>query len=382
MKHPAFTLFLVALLGLAGQAQQPNSSAATLTVNGTNGPPYPIIGAGIIGGNTGTIYITGTPGVPFILTHAADLRSPGLSVLGGLVDLEMTSMEVVLDGINRVPWLASTDATGAWSVTHTVPTGISTGTTRAYQAALTDPSSSTGVTLTAATKVTFTQGPQTFTISGLGANGATLFNLQSHGFSFPFYAQTWNSFYVNANGHVTFGQSDGDFTATASEMHAGPPRVSGFWTDLDPGSIGTVTVTIDTSVPGLEKAIVHFDNVTGRNFGTGVPPTHTFTMTMMAVGDVNLSYDPFNGPSFYDTVCGITPGNGTSPPPGNQSQDLSQILNSGGIITGPGEGLFEFFVGTASLTPGTNFWDLSGLANGMTYQAIGAGMSGTQYSFF
>jgi len=69
--------------------------------------------------------------------------------------------------------------------------------------------------------------------------------------------------------------------------------------------------------------------------------------------------------------------------PGNQSQDLSVILQTGiPHLTGVNEGLFEFFVGTASITPGNNFWDLAGLPTGMTYQAVGPGTSSAQFFFF
>lgn len=356
---------LAALVG----AQQPNTLPATMTVNGVTGPPYPIQGLSVQGGNTATIDITGNANQPFILAHAGGFSLPGLNVLGGLLDLELGSLEVILDGFNVAPWLASTDASGSWSNSYNVPNNIPQQ-IRSYQAAVADAASSTGVSLTAATGVGFVPGPTIINLN-MGDDTTSLVNLSPYGVTLDFYGQSWTSMNVNSNGSVTFGGGDTDFTATAGEMNGGLPRVSGLWTDLAPNGGGTVRVIVDqVSLPGVDQVKVEFNQVAEFG-GTGV--THTFTQTMFGsgVGDITISYDPFTGQPSFDTVCGITPGGNQSPAPGNASRDLSMLQAQGGVTNAqPLEGFFEFFVGVTSTTPGTNFFDL--VSATLTWMPVGS----------
>ena len=98
-------------------------------------------------------------------------------------------------------------------------------------------------------------------------------------FTFDICGQDFDSVFVNANGSLTFGEGDTDFTESTGEFLDSPPRIAGVWDDLSPFNL----------ITGAQQGLVTFNvSKNGRRFTvsyTDVPEflttgSNTFSITL------------------------------------------------------------------------------------------------------
>lgn len=142
-----------------------------------------------------------------------------------------------------------------------------------------DPAGGTNLTLT-------DDGNASVTISG----GSSVF----------LYGTGYTSFFVNANGNITFGSSDSDYTPTFAE-HFAKPRVAAVHDDLNPSQAGTV------SWKQLgDRMVVTWLNVTEHNGGN----QNTFQIELFFDGSIQISYLSIASTGY---LAGLSAGTGLDP---------------------------------------------------------------------
>jgi hypothetical protein len=338
----------VVLVTSVALAQQANSNLSRMTIDGVDGPPYPIE----VNVRTNTISYFQMQGITtavfsIVASGNGALETGAATFFGDSFDLPISPPFVVcLDGIAN-PALAI-DANGQFSFPVPVPppgnppTGIPLNFKAAYQAAVVDFFSPFGWSLTAATRATVIQGPTIVNIQtgigGFGSSGVSTVNLAPHGVTLPYYGVNYTTVHISGDGYMTFGGSQvADFTPSASEMNATPPRIAGFWCDMDQQGTGDIIrYTIDPTPPGAAPfLLVEFINVGDAVNGFN----HSVSWKIDSQGFVQLFQLPTNNASVYDMIVGIS--SGANPQIGQK--DLSAIVLAGGTTGAVNECFYEWF---------------------------------------
>ncbi|HEY2933171.1 MAG TPA: hypothetical protein VGK99_15630 [Acidobacteriota bacterium] len=165
-----------------------------------------------------------------------------------------------------------------------------------------------------------------------------------NGFKFPFFGQVYDRVFVNSDGNLTFGR--GEFSSTERDLArftAGPPRIGGLFSDLNPEQAGEVLFTQrDKSVTFTWMNVPEFNSKTSLNASDG----NQFSITLFSNGDVELKYGNLKVTVDQQEeligVVGVTPGSGAVP----QQVDLSQ---NNSLIYGTSNGIAEVFTSAIDL---------------------------------
>lgn len=132
-------------------------------------------------------------------------------------------------------------------------------------------------------------------------------------FEYGFCGESYNSVFVNANGNVSFGAANGDFSESANELLSGPPRIAALWDDLDPSSGGIVTYT-----QTQDQFNVVYEDVPEFSGGNA----NSFTISFRRFNNaLNISYGNIDA---TDGLAGVTCG-GTVNSGFESASDLSVL---------------------------------------------------------
>ena len=121
--------------------------------------------------------------------------------------------------------------------------------------------------------------PSGGTTLSLSDDGSATINLTG-GRTVSLYGSNYSTFYVNANGNITFSSSDGD-TSESLEDHFEQPRISGLFTDLNPASSGSVSWKLLA-----DRVVVTWQNVPEYNTSN----SNTFQIEMHTDGTITINY--------------------------------------------------------------------------------------------
>ncbi|MCP3905244.1 MAG: S8 family serine peptidase [Planctomycetes bacterium] len=96
------------------------------------------------------------------------------------------------------------------------------------------------------------------------------------------YGTPYPNFYLNSNGHITFGAPDSDPTVTLTN-HFSIPRISALYNNLDPGTQGIGDVSYK---PLADRIVVTFEGATE----SGLVNSSPFQIEMHYTGEIRISY--------------------------------------------------------------------------------------------
>ncbi len=163
-------------------------------------------------------------------------------------------------------------------------------------------------------------------------------------FRFHMCGTAYEEIVVNANGTVTFGAANPDFSESAPEFLSGAPQIAGLWDDLNPPAGGSVTFE-----ESRHAFTVRFTDVPERGAGgTGVG-SNTFSITLKhLLSRIEVTYGAM---SAQDGLAGVTCGGAFTSgfeTPVDLSRKSRSIVN---LLFQPA--VFEQFTPPTATSPGS-----------------------------
>jgi len=145
----------------------------------------------------------------------------------------------------------------------------------------------------------FHTNPAGGTTLSLTDDGSVLVNLTG-GKTVELYGTAYASFYVNANGNLTFGASDGTYTESLAQ-HFARPRIAALFDDLNPAAGGSVSRKQLT-----DRVVVTWQNVPEYNTSN----QNSFQIELYFDGRIRTTYLAM---AATDGIAGLSRGTGLSP---------------------------------------------------------------------
>jgi hypothetical protein len=164
-------------------------------------------------------------------------------------------------------------------------------------------------------------------------------------FGFWMCGRRYDEVIVNANGTVSFGALNDDFSESAAEFLAGPPQIAGVWDDLNPSAGGTVSFTQSPS-----RFTVTFEGVPERAFGGGGTGSNTFSITLKRfLSQIDVRYGEL---SAQDGLAGVSCG-GAIASGFEEPSDLSRLASHFRINLLFQPAVYEAFTAPTPTSPGS-----------------------------
>jgi len=325
----AFVVF-VATVCVIGQ--QPNSAVHSMTLNGLDGTPFPILQNVRTSLPVNFLFLT-APGQPYSV-YQGTLHPGAANAAGGIVDLNLTPFPAKpIDGWANPAYRSDFSGNGYFTVTvppvGSPPNGVPLGFQIAVQGVVGDPfNPAFGYSLTAATRCTVTQGP-IITLYTLGDEFEQSVSFPT--MPMPFYGFNYTTLWLGSNGYITMGNAGGsDYTPTPAEFDVGPARIAPFWCDLSCGT-NQVKTTFDVNPGNGNPGYVRVEYNGVSDYTT--TNSHTFSMLIQNDGYVEVIQSNLNNASIYDQMTGIGPGANLGAPQTQKNFVGAQPIGS---TVGPG----------------------------------------------
>lgn len=192
------------------------------------------------------------------------------------------------------------------------------------QAVFTDPGNPDGISLSQGLEYIKVANPAPFA-GPTADDGTVLIDLAAMGCGpVDFLGTSYDSIGVNANGRVTLGGVDGDFSASVAEAITDIPCI-GYWTDFNPAAAGVGPTSITITDTG---SVVAVDWVNVEYFGETTAP-NTFNVSFDRTnnsasinGLTGIMMNPATGITLSDSIFfGMSPGAGIATDPGSVTFD-------------------------------------------------------------